>query len=61
MLRAAESETVHPSQADIRVFVYTLNEDGVTEEQTESEEDVTACQQWVLPAAEYHGLWERYA
>ena len=34
-------------------------QDGVTEEHTETDEEVTACHQWVLPAAEYHGLWER--
>lgn len=72
---------MHITQADLRVFVFTLNEvrpptrvcvwvcvhvsharcvqDGVTEEHTESEEEVTACQQWVLPAKEFHGLWER--
>jgi hypothetical protein len=48
------------SSADLRIFVYQLNEEGPSEESTgEAEEDVTACNQWVLPSKEFHNLWER--
>jgi hypothetical protein len=38
-----------------------LSQDGAAEEHTGGEgEDVTACNQWVLPSRDFHGLWERY-
>ena len=46
-------------KADIKLYVYRINIDGASEEYTdESEESVSSCSQWVLPAKEFHGLWE---
>ena len=46
-------------KADIRLHVYRLSVDGASEEYTdESEESVSSCSQWVLPAKEFDGLWE---
>ena len=46
-------------KADIRLYVYRLSVDGASEEYTdESEESVSSCSQWVLPAKEFDGLWE---
>jgi len=39
-----------------RIFVYQLNEEGPVEEMTDG--DAPACQQWLLPAREFNGLWE---
>lgn len=39
------------------IYVYRLNEDGAVEEHDE-EEEVTSALQWVLPTAEFDGLWE---
>ena len=46
-------------QADPRVHVYYLSDDGASEEYTDDSEDaVNSSQQWMLPAREFHGLWE---
>jgi hypothetical protein len=37
--------------------VYQLNEEGASEEGTDEDDEVVACQQWVLPSREFHGLW----
>lgn len=36
-------------------------QDGVSEEHTDGEEEVTACHQWVLPSTEFQGVWEKCA
>lgn len=33
---------------------------GAAEEAVDGEEDVVSSQQWLLPAREFHGLWESY-
>ena len=36
-------------------------QDGASEEHTDDSADaVAACEQWVLPAVEFDGLWESY-
>lgn len=45
-------------QSDLRVFVYQLNEEGVSEETMDGEDSLPACSQWVLPAREFDGVWE---
>ena len=54
-----DMRSLRVGEAEIFVYVYRLSSDGVSEEYTdESEESVSSCQQWVLPAREFHGLWE---
>eukprot|EP00743_Colponemidia_sp_Colp-15_P011866 GILK01013349.1.p1 GENE.GILK01013349.1~~GILK01013349.1.p1 ORF type:complete len:431 (+),score=74.91 GILK01013349.1:69-1361(+) len=54
--------SVHTSvmfwQAELHIHVYQLHDDGPSEETAEGEEDLPAAQQWVLPAAEFDGLWD---
>ncbi len=48
-------------QADLRIYVFQLNEEGSAEEMAEEEgesADLPACRQWVLPCREFHGLWD---
>eukprot|EP00043_Microstomoeca_roanoka_P002989 m.41832 g.41832 ORF g.41832 m.41832 type:complete len:414 (-) comp11863_c0_seq1:70-1311(-) len=47
---------LRPGQAP-NVCVYRLHTEGAVEEH-DAEEEVTSALQWVLPAAEFHGLWE---
>ncbi|XP_076585045.1 pachytene checkpoint protein 2 homolog [Chaetodon auriga] len=42
----------------ISVHIFTLNEDGPSTLSLEEEEDLSAANHWLLPAAEFHGLWE---
>ena len=37
--------------------MYQLSEEGASQEELE-EEDLAAAQHWMLPAAEFHGLWD---
>lgn len=42
-------------QAELNVRVYQLSSEGAADE---TEGDVTSCQIWMLPAKEFHGLWD---
>ena len=46
--------------ADVRVHVYALNDDGPSMETLDGDDgdDTPACSQWCLPAREFRGLWE---
>lgn len=44
-------------QVTLSVFVYQLNEEGAGEEIEESE-GISSFQDWILPAKEFHGLWD---
>lgn len=52
------------NDAEVDIFVYQLNDEGGADEMlgesAGAEDSVTACTQYVLPCAEFHGLWERY-
>jgi len=51
-------EGVSPDQAELIVHLFTLDTDGAAEEAADEAEGVSACQQWVLPAKEFDGLWD---
>uniref|UniRef100_A0A3Q4AE11 Pachytene checkpoint protein 2 homolog n=1 Tax=Mola mola TaxID=94237 RepID=A0A3Q4AE11_MOLML len=40
------------------VHVFTLNEDGPSTLVLEENEDLSAANHWLLPAVEFHGIWE---
>ena len=40
------------------VHVYKLHTDGPGQETLEDDEDLPAASHWLLPAAEFVGLWE---
>lgn len=44
-------------QVILNIFVYQLNDEGAGEELDESE-GIASFQDWILPAKEFHGLWE---
>ncbi|XP_068180236.1 pachytene checkpoint protein 2 homolog [Antennarius striatus] len=40
------------------VHVFSLNEEGASILCLEDDEELSAANQWLLPAAEFHGIWE---
>ncbi|KAL0483938.1 pachytene checkpoint protein TRIP13 [Acrasis kona] len=44
-------------QADLRVTVYQLNDEGGAEEMADEAEEIPACKQWILPSTDFNGLW----
>ncbi|XP_059195740.1 pachytene checkpoint protein 2 homolog [Centropristis striata] len=40
------------------VHIFTLNEDGPSTLSLEEDEELSAANHWLLPAAEFHGIWE---
>ncbi|CAM9730239.1 unnamed protein product [Pylaiella littoralis] len=48
-------------QGDFRVHTYRLSHEGAEQEMIEGageEEEIAACDQWILPAASLEGVWE---
>uniref|UniRef100_A0A3B3XWM1 Pachytene checkpoint protein 2 homolog n=1 Tax=Poecilia mexicana TaxID=48701 RepID=A0A3B3XWM1_9TELE len=43
---------------DVSIHVFTLNEEGPNRLSLEEDEDLSAANHWLLPAAEFDGLWE---
>ncbi|XP_068616527.1 pachytene checkpoint protein 2 homolog [Brachionichthys hirsutus] len=42
----------------LTIHIFTLNEDGASTLCLEDDEELSAANQWLLPAAEFHGIWE---
>ncbi|XP_064398583.1 pachytene checkpoint protein 2 homolog isoform X2 [Halichondria panicea] len=49
---------IDPSSPHIRLHVYKLHDDGPSTEELEEESNVSSATHWMLPATEFHGLWE---
>ncbi|XP_047217749.1 pachytene checkpoint protein 2 homolog [Girardinichthys multiradiatus] len=43
---------------DVSIHVFTLNEEGPSMLNLEEDEELSAANHWLLPAAEFHGIWE---
>lgn len=46
------------TSCDVSIHVFTLNEEGPSMLHLEEEEELSAANHWLLPAAEFHGIWE---
>ncbi|XP_036135243.1 pachytene checkpoint protein 2 homolog isoform X1 [Molossus molossus] len=58
-LKVKDSQPINLSMCTIALHIFHLNEDGPTSENLEEEtENIIAANHWVLPAAEFHGLWD---
>ncbi|KAH0521528.1 Pachytene checkpoint protein 2-like protein [Microtus ochrogaster] len=58
-LKAKDSQPIDLSACTIALHIFQLNEDGPTSENLDEEtENIIAASNWVLPAAEFHGLWD---
>ncbi|NXP36635.1 PCH2 protein, partial [Leiothrix lutea] len=58
-LKLRDRQPIDLSMSNLSFHIFHLNEEGPTSENLEEEnEDITAAHHWVLPSAEFHGLWE---
>ncbi|XP_066179498.1 pachytene checkpoint protein 2 homolog [Sylvia atricapilla] len=58
-LKLKDRQPIDLSISSLSLHIFHLNEEGPTSENLEEEnEDITAAHHWVLPSAEFHGLWE---
>ncbi|XP_026699355.1 pachytene checkpoint protein 2 homolog [Athene cunicularia] len=58
-LKLKDRQPIDLSKSSLSLHIFHLNEEGPSSENLEEEnEDIIAANHWVLPAAEFHGLWE---
>ncbi|EOA99045.1 Thyroid receptor-interacting protein 13, partial [Anas platyrhynchos] len=58
-LKLKERQPIDLSKSSLSIHIFHLNEEGPSSENLEEDnEDIIAANHWVLPAAEFHGLWE---
>ncbi|XP_035147744.1 pachytene checkpoint protein 2 homolog isoform X1 [Callithrix jacchus] len=58
-LKVKDSQPIDLSTCKVVLHIFQLNEDGPSSENLEEEtENIIAANHWVLPAAEFHGLWD---
>ncbi|XP_051696527.1 pachytene checkpoint protein 2 homolog [Oryctolagus cuniculus] len=58
-LKVKAPQPIDLSACTIALHIFQLNEDGPSSENLEEEtENIIAANHWVLPAAEFHGLWD---
>uniref|UniRef100_A0A8C2Z621 Pachytene checkpoint protein 2 homolog n=1 Tax=Cyclopterus lumpus TaxID=8103 RepID=A0A8C2Z621_CYCLU len=46
------------NSCSVSVNIFTLNEDGPSTLSLEEDEELSAANHWLLPAAEFHGIWD---
>ncbi|RVE62606.1 hypothetical protein OJAV_G00158710 [Oryzias javanicus] len=51
------AQPVDLKSCTVSIYIFTLNEDGPSMLSLE-EEELSAANHWLLPAAEFHGIWE---
>ncbi|KAK3515793.1 hypothetical protein QTP70_032939 [Hemibagrus guttatus] len=44
--------------SNLCIHIFSLNDDGPSMLNLEEEEELSAANHWLLPAAEFHGIWE---
>nr|XP_020468490.1 pachytene checkpoint protein 2 homolog [Monopterus albus] len=54
----AENEPIDFQSCSLSIHIFTLNEDGPSTLSLEDDEELSAANHWLLPAAEFHGIWE---
>lgn len=52
-----------PAPLDLKInqlciYIFTLNDDGPSTLNLDEEEELSAANHWLLPAADFHGIWE---
>jgi len=46
------------SRYTLMLYVYQLTTEGAASEEIDEEEEISAANHWILPAKEFHGMWE---
>ncbi|XP_063054936.1 pachytene checkpoint protein 2 homolog isoform X2 [Engraulis encrasicolus] len=54
----AEREPIDLKNCNLTVYVYSLSEDEPSMLALEEGQELSAASSWLLPAAEFHGIWE---
>uniref|UniRef100_A0AAZ3PHZ1 Pachytene checkpoint protein 2 homolog n=1 Tax=Oncorhynchus tshawytscha TaxID=74940 RepID=A0AAZ3PHZ1_ONCTS len=54
----AERKPIDLMSCSLSIHIFTLNDDGPSTLNLEEEEELSAANHWLLPAAEFHGIWE---
>ncbi|KAE8597331.1 hypothetical protein XENTR_v10016429 [Xenopus tropicalis] len=58
-LKLKDRQPIDLSKCKVLIHIFQLNEDGPCVESLEEEnEDLVAANHWLLPAADFHGLWD---
>ncbi|XP_053216930.1 pachytene checkpoint protein 2 homolog isoform X1 [Podarcis raffonei] len=58
-LKLKERQAINLSKCSLSIHIFHLGEEGPSAENLEAEdENIVAANHWVLPAVEFHGLWE---
>ncbi|XP_038626267.1 pachytene checkpoint protein 2 homolog [Tachyglossus aculeatus] len=59
LIKKTQELPVALNSCSFSIHIYQLNEEGPSSENLEEEnENIIAASHWVLPAVEFHGLWE---
>ncbi|XP_071771973.1 pachytene checkpoint protein 2 homolog [Centroberyx gerrardi] len=53
-----EKRPIDLKSCSVSLHIFTLNDDGPSTVSLEEEEELSAANHWLLPAAEFHGIWE---
>ncbi|KAG5856732.1 pachytene checkpoint protein 2 homolog [Anguilla rostrata] len=54
----AERQPIDLKSCCLSIHIFSLNDEGPSTLNLEEEEDLSAANHWLLPAAEFHGIWE---
>ncbi|XP_036395720.1 pachytene checkpoint protein 2 homolog [Megalops cyprinoides] len=54
----AERQPIDLKSCCLSIHIFTLNDDGPSTLNLEEEEELSAANHWLLPAAEFNGIWE---
>ncbi|XP_008945780.1 PREDICTED: pachytene checkpoint protein 2 homolog [Merops nubicus] len=57
-LKLKDRQPIDLSKSNLSLHIFHLSEEGPSSENLEEENEDIAANHWVLPAAEFHGLWE---
>ncbi|KAM9724054.1 pachytene checkpoint protein 2 homolog isoform 1-T2 [Menidia menidia] len=52
------TQPIDLKNCSVSIHIFTLNEDGPSMLSLEEDEELSAANHWLLPAAEFHGIWE---
>merc|ERR1712142_44915 len=54
----SDSCVINKSKFSLELHVFQLTCEGAATEELDEEEEISAANHWILPAREFHGMWE---
>jgi len=55
---SSDSCVINKSKFSLELHVFQLTCEGAASEELDEEEEISAANHWILPAREFHGMWE---